>query len=201
MRPDAMIVRLSQAGELERLAATSKFPIICAGEGGVHHPTQALLDAFTIMRAKQTFTGRVVAICGDVLRSRVANSGAELLKRLGAKVRVVAPEAMQPQDGFVDCERFTDLKTGIQGVDVIMALRTQLERTSSAVCLPDSFRLDHEIIKLAQPDVVVMHPGPMHRDSEITSELADDKRYSLVAEQVTNGVAVRMAVLKYCFGK
>jgi aspartate carbamoyltransferase catalytic subunit len=142
----------------------------------------------------------VVAICGDIQHSRVARSNIHLLNKLGAKPRIIAPSYFMPQDKL-NVEAYDNMKDGLAGADVIMMLRIQHERLGQgefAVSLKEyhqRFGLNHEKLKFAKPDVIIMHPGPLNRDVEITSELADDPKHSVIREQVTLGVAVRMAVL------
>jgi aspartate carbamoyltransferase catalytic subunit len=179
-----------------------KASVINAGDGKHEHPTQALLDAFTIRRHKKNLQGLTVAICGDVSHSRVARSNVHLLTKLGAKVRIVAPSYfMPPNYGNLGVESFDNMKDGLQGADVVMMLRIQHERMAQgefAVSLKDyhqRYGLDHKKLAFAKPDAIVMHPGPVNRDVEITSQLADDPKYSVIHEQVELGVAVKMAVL------
>jgi aspartate carbamoyltransferase catalytic subunit len=204
MRPDAMIVRLSETGLLGQLAPTLDFPLLSGGEGSLHHPSQAMLDAYTIYRAKGTVQGQIVAICGDIARSRVAHSNIELLGRLGAEVRLVAPEPLQLDAAlYPQCKRMHQLSEGVIGADVVMMLRTQHERalpSGEIYYLPEGFCLDHTLIaqvEAKRPGAMVMHPGPIHRNVEITSELADDVRYSHIMRQVQYGVAIRMALLTW----
>jgi aspartate carbamoyltransferase catalytic subunit len=202
MGPDLLVVRHASSGAAQLLARKVGCSVINAGDGKHEHPTQALLDALTIKRSFGHIEGLIVAICGDVLHSRVARSNVNLLSMLGARVRLVAPPTLMPAD--VDrwgCEMYHDMREGIAGADVVMMLRLQLERMDGAF-VPSAreyFRfhgLDHAKLKLAAPHVKVMHPGPMNRGIEIDSEVADDPRVSLIVDQVESGVAVRMAVLE-----
>jgi aspartate carbamoyltransferase catalytic subunit len=202
MGPDLLVVRHASSGAAQLLARKVGCSVINAGDGKHEHPTQALLDALTIKRSFGHVEGLIVAICGDVLHSRVARSNVNLLSMLGARVRLVAPPTLMPAD--VDrwgCEMYHDMREGIAGADVVMMLRLQLERMDGAF-VPSAreyFRfhgLDHAKLKLAAPHVKVMHPGPMNRGIEIDSEVADDPRVSLIVDQVESGVAVRMAVLE-----
>jgi aspartate carbamoyltransferase catalytic subunit len=176
--------------------------VLSAGEGSVSHPTQGLLDALTILQAKQKFDGLKVAIVGDVKHSRVARSALHVLTTLGvAEIRIVAPQALMPEAGeFPGCQRSTSLDTGIADVDVVMMLRIQKERMATAQ-IPDAdryfaqFGLSAERLAKARPDAIVMHPQPMNRGIEIASDVADGKQ-SVIRDQVRNGVAVRMAVLE-----
>lgn len=201
MRPDLLVVRHYSAGAVELLSQKMGCSVINAGDGSHEHPTQALLDALTIRRNKGAIQGLTVAICGDVLHSRVARSNIILLNALGARVRVVAPSTLLPPFAErLGAEVFTSMEKGLDGADIIMMLRLQLERMSGSF-VPSIreyfhfFGLDHEKLKLAKPDALVMHPGPMNRGVEIDSAVADDNR-SVISEQVEMGVAVRMAVLQ-----
>jgi aspartate carbamoyltransferase catalytic subunit len=201
MRPDILIIRHSSAGAAALLAQKVGCSVVNAGDGAHEHPTQALLDALTIRRAKGRIGGLVVAICGDVLHSRVARSNIILLNALGARVRVVAPSTLLPS-GIDDMsvEVFRTMKDGLAGADVVMMLRLQRERMAGAYVpsVREYFRyfgLDAEKLALARPDALVMHPGPMNRGVEIASEIADGPQ-SVIQEQVEMGVAVRMAVME-----
>ena len=201
MGPDLLVVRHGSSGAVQLLSRKVGCAVVNAGDGTHEHPTQALLDAFTIQRTFGHVEGLKVAICGDILHSRVARSNAALLAMLGARVRLVGPPTLMPGD--VDrwgAEVFTTMADGVAGADVIMMLRLQLERMSGGfVPSPREFfrfyGLDREKLSLAAPRVKVMHPGPMNRGVEIDSDVADDPRVSLIADQVESGVAVRMAVL------
>ena len=175
--------------------------MINAGDGSHEHPTQALLDALTIRRNKGRIQGLTVAICGDVLHSRVARSNIILLNALGAQVRIVAPSTLLPPFAEkLGAEVFNSMREGLEGVDIVMMLRLQQERMSG-LYVPSRreyfhfFGLDREKLKYAKPDALIMHPGPLNRGVEIDSAVADDSR-SLISEQVEMGVAVRMAVLE-----
>jgi aspartate carbamoyltransferase catalytic subunit len=200
MQPDFLVVRHQSSGAVELLAQKVSCAVINAGDGQHEHPTQALLDALTIRRHKKRFEGLIVAICGDVLHSRVARSNIHLLGKLGARVRVVAPSTLLPSGiGNFGVEVFRSMDEGLKGADVVMMLRLQLERMSGAF-VPSIreyyrfFGLNAEKLKLAKPDALVMHPGPMNRGIEIDSDVADGAQ-SVIREQVEMGVAVRMAVL------
>jgi aspartate carbamoyltransferase catalytic subunit len=201
MKPDLLVVRHSASGAAELLARKVGCNVINAGDGWHEHPTQALLDALTLRRAFGRVEGLTVAICGDVLHSRVARSNVGLLQTLGARVRLVGPPTLMPAG--VDrwgAEVFHDMRAGVTGVDVIMMLRLQLERMDGAF-VPSTreyfrfYGLDSEKLALARPHVRVMHPGPMNRGVEIDSGVADDPSVSLIRDQVEMGVAARMAVL------
>lgn len=200
MRPDILVVRHHAAGAVNLLARKVDCSVVNAGDGAHEHPTQALLDALTIRRNKGRIAGLTVAICGDILHSRVARSNIILLSALGAKVRLIAPSTLLPTGvERMGVEVFRDMKRGLEGVDIVMMLRLQLERMNGAF-VPSSkeyfryFGLDRDKLSLAAPDALVMHPGPMNRGVEISSEVADGAQ-SLIREQVEMGVAVRMAVL------
>jgi aspartate carbamoyltransferase catalytic subunit len=201
MRPDLLVVRHQDAGAAELLSRKVDCCVINAGDGAHEHPTQALLDALTIRRRLGGFEGLVVAICGDVLHSRVARSNLRLLSMLGARVRLVAPATLLPaQAERFGVEIFTDMKAGLAGADIVMMLRLQLERMSGAFVpsVREYFRfygLDRQKLAYARPGALVMHPGPMNRGVEIASDIADDVEVSLISEQVEMGVAIRMAVL------
>jgi aspartate carbamoyltransferase catalytic subunit len=201
MRPDLLVVRHHSAGAAHLLAKRVDCSVINAGDGAHEHPTQALLDALTIRRAKGRVARITVAICGDILHSRVARSNIMCLNALGARVKVVAPTTLLP----VGIERFgvevfTDMRKGLDGADIVMMLRLQRERMSGSFVpsVPEYFRyygLDEDKLACAKPDALVMHPGPMNRGVEIDSAIADGPR-SLIRDQVEMGVAVRMAVLQ-----
>ena len=200
MHPDFLVVRHPSSGAVELLAQKVSCAVINAGDGQHEHPTQALLDALTIRRRKGHIEGLTVAICGDVLHSRVARSNIQLLNKLGARVRVVAPSTLLPA-GIANfgVEVFRNMAEGLAGADVVMMLRLQLERMTGAF-VPSSreyyrfFGLSEEKLRYAKKDALVMHPGPMNRGVEIDSNVADGAQ-SVIREQVEMGVAVRMAVL------
>jgi aspartate carbamoyltransferase catalytic subunit len=201
MRPDILVVRHHAAGAAELLAQKVDCCVINAGDGAHQHPTQALLDALTIRRAKGRIAGLTVAICGDVLHSRVARSNINVLNTMGARVRVVAPSTLlPPQACRLGVEVFTDMYKGLDGVDIVMMLRLQRERMQGSY-VPSTreyfhfFGLDQEKLSRAKPDALIMHPGPMNRGVEISSTIADHSR-SVIRDQVEMGVAVRMAVLE-----
>jgi aspartate carbamoyltransferase catalytic subunit len=201
MRPDLIVVRHHAAGAVQLLARKVDCSVINAGDGAHEHPTQALLDALTIKRAKGRVEGLVVAICGDILHSRVARSNMICLAALGARVRLIGPTTLMPAGierfGF---EIFHDMRKGLKEADIVMMLRLQRERMHGSF-IPSTkeyfryFGLDEEKLALAKPDALVMHPGPMNRGVEISTDVADGAQ-SLIREQVEMGVAVRMAVLE-----
>ena len=201
MRPDLLVVRHASSGAASLLSQKVGCSVINAGDGQHEHPTQALLDALSIRRAFGRVSGLTVAICGDILHSRVARSNVALLNTLGAHVRLVGPPTLMPSaaDRW-GAEVHHDFRKGIAGAEVVMMLRLQLERMQGAL-VPSTreyFRfwgLDREKLAFAAPGVRVMHPGPMNRGVEIDSEVADDPEVSLIQNQVEMGVAMRMAVL------
>lgn len=201
MRPDIIVVRHHSAGAVELLSQKVDCSVINAGDGAHQHPTQALLDALTIRRAKGRLSGLLVAICGDILHSRVARSNINVLNTLGVRVRIIAPSTLLPAASErLGAEVFTDMWKGVEGADVIMMLRLQRERMLGSY-VPSTreyfhfFGLDDEKLARAKPDALIMHPGPMNRGVEIASTVADHSR-SVIHDQVEMGVAVRMAVLE-----
>lgn len=208
MQPDAIVVRHSSAGVPHQLAKVSRAAIINAGDGANEHPTQALLDAMTIREHKGKIEGLNVAIVGDILHSRVARSNIHLLTKLGAKVRVAGPKTLVPTDFAHLVEKdllvSKNIEEAIEGADVVMILRIQRERQDSAY-FPTlreysiHYGLTNERLELAEKDAIVLHPGPMNRGIEISSDVADSSR-SLILDQVKYGVAVRMAVLYLATG-
>ena len=201
MRPDIIVVRHHQAGAAHLLARKIDCSVVNAGDGAHEHPTQALLDALTIRRNRGRVEGLTVAICGDILHSRVARSNIIALSALGARVRVVGPSTLLPVGiGETGVEVFHDMRAGLKDADIVMMLRLQRERMAGAF-VPSTkeyfryFGLDAEKLAYARPDALVMHPGPMNRGVEIDSLVADGPQ-SLIREQVEMGVAVRMAVLE-----
>ncbi len=200
MQPDFIVIRHQYAGAPHRLARILRSSVINAGDGAHEHPTQALLDALTIRLKRGSLDGQVVAIVGDLQHSRVVRSNVLLLTRMGAQVRVAGPPPLIPLEmDALGCRVYTRMEEAIAGADVVMMLRIQLER-QGRMNFPtvreyyDFFALTPERLKLAKKDCLVMHPGPMNRGVEIDSRVADGPQ-SVILEQVTNGVAVRMAVL------
>jgi aspartate carbamoyltransferase catalytic subunit len=200
MAPDLVVIRHGHPGVPHMLAKRLKAGVINAGDGAHEHPTQALLDAYTIRRHKQKIAGLKVAILGDIEHSRVVRSNIHLLRKLGAKVTVGGPRTLMPVAmEAMGVEVAYSLDDAIRDADVIMMLRIQLER-QGRMSFPSVreyfqlFGLTTERLKAAREDVIIMHPGPMNRGVEIASELADGP-YSVILEQVTHGVSVRMAVL------
>jgi aspartate carbamoyltransferase catalytic subunit len=200
MAPDMIVLRHASSGACHLLARICKSRIINAGDGMHEHPTQALLDAFTIRLHKKTIEGVKVAIVGDLLHSRVLRSNALLLTKLGAEVWVSGPPTLVPRGIAQSGVRVTtSIDEAVRDADVVMMLRIQQERMQGAYFPSlreyfNLFGLTEQRVRLAKPDVIIMHPGPMNRGVEIASEVADGP-YSVILEQVANGVAVRMAVL------
>lgn len=201
MHLDLLVVRHSASGAVKLLADKVNCAVVNAGDGNHEHPTQALLDALTIRRRLGRIEGLTVAICGDVLHSRVARSDIHLLNAMGAKVRVVAPPTLLPsQIEKLGVEVHHHMRTGLKDADIVMMLRLQLERMNGTY-VPSTreyfyfYGLDYEKLEVAKPNALIMHPGPMNRGVEIDSEVADDIKRSVILDQVELGVAVRMAVL------
>ncbi|MEY4680766.1 MAG: aspartate carbamoyltransferase catalytic subunit [Alphaproteobacteria bacterium] len=201
MLPDVLVVRHPDSGAVKLLSEKVACAVINAGDGTHEHPTQALLDALAIRRRRGRLAGLQVAICGDILHSRVARSNIHLLGAMGARVRVVGPPTLIPSAiERMGVEVFHDMRAGIAGCDIVMMLRLQTERMQGSF-VPSVreyfhfYGLDRDKLAAAKPDALVMHPGPMNRGVEIDSDLADDIDRSLIREQVEMGVAVRMACL------
>src|SRR5271166_475511 len=206
MRPDAIVMRHSASGAPHFLARHLPTPIINAGDGTHEHPTQALLDARTILDRRETLEGLRVAIIGDIAHSRVARSNVHLLSKFGAEIVLCGPPSLLPREleQLAPGVRLAyDMTEAIRGAGVIMMLRVQLERQHEAPMAASEYfrfyglRLEH--LALARPDVIVMHPGPINRGRELSSEVADSQR-SVILNQVENGIAVRMAVLERILG-
>ncbi|BBL53377.1 aspartate carbamoyltransferase [Bartonella quintana] len=201
MKPDILVIRHSCAGAAALLAQKVDCCIINAGDGAHEHPTQALLDALTIKRAKGRIEGLTVVICGDILHSRVARSNILSLNALGARVRAVAPSTLLPV-GIADMgvEVYNTMKEGLKGADVIMMLRLQRERMTDSF-IPSIreyfhyFGLHKENLSYAKSDCIILHPGPINRGIEIASDIADGSQ-SMIHTQVEMGIAVRMAVME-----
>jgi aspartate carbamoyltransferase catalytic subunit len=206
MHIDVLVVRHPDSGAVKLLSEKVNCAVINAGDGWHEHPTQALLDALTIRRRKGHLDGLTVAICGDVLHSRVARSNIYLLNTMGARVRLVGPRTLVPaQAERMGVEVFHDMVEGLREVDIVMMLRLQNERMRGNF-IPSIreyfhfFGLDYDKLRVAKPDALIMHPGPMNRGVEIDSDVADDVERSLIREQVEMGVAVRMACLQVLTG-
>jgi aspartate carbamoyltransferase catalytic subunit len=201
MHLDALVVRHAESGAVKLLSDKVNCSVVNAGDGNHEHPTQALLDALTIRRRVGRLEGLVVAICGDVLHSRVARSNIHLLNVMGARVRAVAPPTLLPPAlERLGVEVHHNMKTGLADADIVMMLRLQSERMDGKY-VPSMreyfyfYGLDYDKLRVAKPNALIMHPGPMNRGVEIDSEVADDIRQSVILDQVELGVAVRMAVL------
>jgi aspartate carbamoyltransferase catalytic subunit len=202
---DLVVMRTPYSGACEQAAEWVEIPVVNAGDGMHEHPTQGLLDLLTLRQAKGSLEGLTVAIVGDIAHSRVARSNVWGLTKMGARVRLVGPSTLLPADAArLPVEVFTDLRAGLEGADVVNVLRLQLERQSRAL-FPTAreysrmFGVTPDALKAAKPDVLVLHPGPMNRGLEISTDVADMPR-ALIEKQVTNGVAVRMAVLYLLLG-
>ena len=207
MRPDAIVMRHSASGAAHFLSRYLPIPIVNAGDGTHEHPTQALLDARTILDRRPTLEGLRVAIIGDIAHSRVARSNVFLLSKFGVQIVLCGPASLLPREmGRIapGVELSNDMESAIRGVDVIMMLRVQLERQHEPAFRANEYfqlyGLRPEHMEHAMPDVIVMHPGPINRGREISSEVADSQR-SAILNQVGNGIAVRMAVLERVFAK
>lgn len=197
---DFMVIRHPSSGVPHLLSGNIKASVINAGDGTNEHPTQALLDAFTMMEKKGRIEGLRVAIVGDILHSRVAKSNIYLLTKFGAEVRLIGPPTLVPKGlEQLGVKTFYDMETGLKDADVVMMLRIQMERQDKGF-FPSTLEysrywgLNTERLLLADKEAIVMHPGPMNRGLEIASDVADGPR-SVILEQVTNGIAVRMAVM------
>jgi aspartate carbamoyltransferase catalytic subunit len=197
---DFIIIRHSSSGAPHLLAKKMKASVINAGDGTNEHPTQALLDAFTIKEKKGKIEGLEIAVVGDIAHSRVAKSNIYCLTKLGAKVRLIGPPTLIPKEiEELGVGIFHNMEDGVRGVDVLMMLRIQMERQDkgffpSTEEYSKNWCLTTDRLSLAKGDAIVMHPGPMNRGIEIVSEIADGPK-SVILEQVTNGIAVRMAVM------
>jgi aspartate carbamoyltransferase catalytic subunit len=200
MQPDMLVVRHASSGACHVLSRICRAAVINAGDGMHEHPTQALLDAFTIREHKKQLGGLKVTIVGDLLHSRVMRSNVRLLTKMGAQVWACGPPTLMPPDlAPLGVHTTHSIDAAVEGADVIMMLRIQLERMQGAFFPSlreyfNVFGMTEARLRRAEPDVLIMHPGPMNRGVEIESEVADGP-YSVILEQVANGVAVRMAVL------
>ncbi|ALG91319.1 MAG: aspartate carbamoyltransferase catalytic subunit [Confluentimicrobium sp.] len=201
MHPDLLVVRHPHSGAVDLLAQKVNCAVLNAGDGRHEHPTQALLDALTIRRAKGRLHRLNIAICGDIAHSRVARSNILLLGKLENRIRLIGPPTLMPA-GIAEfgVEVYDDMKQGLQDVDVVMMLRLQRERMDGGFIPSEReyyhrFGLDAEKLAYAKEDAIVMHPGPMNRGVEIDGEIADDINRSVIQEQVEMGVAVRMAAM------
>ena len=202
MHPDIIVVRHQDSGASNLLSQKVNCSVLNAGDGRREHPTQALLDALTIIEKKKKIEGLRIAICGDILHSRVARSNIFLLNMLGAEVNIVAPTNLMPKDiEKFGVKTFSSMIDGVKDCDIVMMLRLQNERMSSSFLSSNReyyeyYGLTPDKLEKAKKDAIIMHPGPMNRGIEIDTKLADDINKSVIKEQVELGVAVRMACLK-----
>ena len=202
MHPDVLVVRHPDSGAVKLLSEKVNCAVINAGDGSHEHPTQALLDALTIRRRRGRLQGLLVAICGDILHSRVARSNIQLLQTMGARVRLIAPRTLIPAEAArLGVEVFDDMAIGLKDCDIVMMLRLQTERMQGSFVPSEReyfhfYGLDYDKLAVAKPDALIMHPGPMNRGIEIDSEVADDINRSVILDQVEMGVAIRQACLE-----
>jgi len=202
MHPDIIVVRHQDSGASNLLSQKVNCTVINAGDGRREHPTQALLDALTIIEKKGKIQGLRIAICGDILHSRVARSNIYLLNMLGAEVNIIAPTNLMPKDiEKFGVNKFSDIRKGLKDSDIVMMLRLQNERMNSSFLSSNReyyeyYGLTPDKLNFAKDEALIMHPGPMNRGIEIDTNLADDINKSVIQEQVEYGVAVRMACLK-----
>lgn len=207
MNPDLFVVRHRAAGAASYFADVTQAQIINGGDGAHEHPTQALLDAFTLTQRWGEVGGKRICIIGDILHSRVARSNVALLSMLNAEVRLCGPATLLPDDAaHWGVEIYRDLDEAIAGCDAVMALRMQKERMSGGLIPSDRefaalFGLNHQRLEIAAPDCVVMHPGPMNRGVEIDGALADDHQRAVILDQAEAGVAIRMAIMELLTGR
>ena len=201
MHPDLLVVRHPESGAVNLLASKVNCAVLNAGDGRHEHPTQALLDALTIRRAKGRLQRLTVAICGDIAHSRVARSNLFLLGKMENRLRLIGPSTLMPAGARdLGCEVFEDMHEGLKGADVVMMLRLQRERMDGGFIPSEReyyhrWGLDAEKLAMAKDDAIVMHPGPMNRGVEIDGTIADDINRSVIQDQVEMGVAVRMAAM------
>lgn len=209
MGTDAVIIRHSSSGVCHQLARFfgDRVAVINAGDGYHEHPTQALLDLFSLLQRMDSVADKKIAIVGDILHSRVARSNIHVLGKLGAEVHVVGPSTLLPVDIHkLGCQVHTNLEPAIQDADVVMCLRLQLERQKSGLIpslaeYAQLYGINRERLEtFTKPGVTLMHPGPMNRGVEISSDVADDPKYSIITHQVANGISVRMAILHLLLG-
>ena len=205
MKPDLLVIRHSAVGAPKLLADTLPIPVVNAGDGAHEHPTQALLDLFSIREKKGYLKGLKAAIIGDITHSRVARSNIHGMRKMGMEVRIAGPATLLPrQVEKLGVQVYTDVDKAIEGVDIVMMLRIQLERQGQGL-FPSLreysrlFGLNRKRVERAKEDMLIMHPGPINRGVEISPEVADGP-YSIILDQVTNGVAIRMAVLFLLLG-
>lgn len=201
MHPDLLVVRHPDSGAVDLLAQKVNCAVLNAGDGRHEHPTQALLDALTIRRAKGRLHRLSIAICGDIAHSRVARSNIMLLGKMENRIRLIGPPTLMPSEiSEFGVEVFDDMRAGLEDVDVVMMLRLQKERMDGGFIPSEReyfhrYGLDADKLSHAKPDAIVMHPGPMNRGVEIDGTLADDINRSVIQDQVEMGVAVRMAAM------
>jgi aspartate carbamoyltransferase catalytic subunit len=209
MGTDAVVIRHSSSGVCHQLARYfgSRVSVINAGDGYHEHPTKALLDLFSLLQKMDSVADKKITIVGDILHSRVARSNIHVLSKMGAEVHVVGPATLIPEDIYrLGCIVHTHLEPAIQDADVVMCLRLQLERQKSGLIpslaeYAQLYGINRQRLETyAKPGVTLMHPGPMNRGVEISSEVADDPDYSIITHQVANGVCVRMALLHLVLG-
>jgi len=207
MRPDSIIVRHHDYGAPHYMAEIVDCPVINAGDSWNEHPTQALLDAYTLKQKFGSLDGLQIAICGDIAHSRVAKSNIILLSKMGVHIHAVAPEFLMPEKLPADgIHTFDSLEEGLKGCDAIMMLRNQKERMEAGLIKSDEeffrqYGLTKERLAIANKDAVVLHPGPMNRNVEIADAVADDADRSLILKQVSNGIPTRMAVMDMLINK
>tara|TARA_Y100001960_G_C14631563_1_gene806065 strand:- start:82 stop:1029 length:948 start_codon:yes stop_codon:yes gene_type:complete len=200
MSPDVLIVRHPEEGISKKISKIVDACVINAGDGSHEHPTQALLDALTIKKKFGKFDNLKIAVCGDIVHSRVARSNIEILSKLGCKINIIGPKSLIPKN-IKKVKVYYNMKDGLKNCDIVMMLRIQKERilkkhAPNAKAYFDKYGLDYNKLSHAKKHAFVMHPGPMNRNVEIDSKLADDVTRSLIQEQVTMGVAIRMACLE-----
>ena len=202
MHPDIIVIRHQDSGACNLLSQKVNCAVLNAGDGRREHPTQALLDALTILNRREKIQGLKIAICGDILHSRVARSNIYLLNMLGAQVNVIAPSTLMPNKvSKLGVNQFNNMEKGLKDCDIVMMLRLQNERMHGSFLASsreyyEYYGLTPDKLKNTKKNVLIMHPGPMNRGVEIDSSLADDINKSVIKEQVELGVAVRMACLK-----
>jgi len=206
MKPDAIVMRHSEFGAPKFVAARSKCPVINGGDSWREHPTQALLDAITMRQHFGSLEGLTVTIIGDIAHSRVASSNMQLLTKMGASVRVIAPDVLMPEELVVESvEKFSSLEEGLPGSDVVMTIRLQKERMDTALISSDAAYFNEFGVKLSDldrhcPKAVVMDPGPLVRNVQMEDSVAEDPMRSLILKQVANGIPTRMAALDMLVG-
>lgn len=208
MQVDAFVIRHKENGIHDYISKHVQCPVLNAGEGTAAHPTQALLDAMTILQLKGTLSGLKIAICGDIEHSRVARSNIQWINKFGSKARIVAPRQFMPSDlAELGVDAFDNMEEGINGADIVIMLRIQNERLNTGEFnMPVNeyhrlYGLDHKKLEAAKPDAIVLHPCPINRGIEMASELVDDPSRCVIWKQIENGVAIRMACLDLLVGE